>query len=332
VAFWRSEDSANPDFEVAGAIQPALGRVPGSTLILISSAHKRAGLLYEKWKHHYGRNGDDILVIKGTTLQLNPTFDAKIIERQLAEDRALFAAEYLSEWRDDLATFISRQLLEAAVDTGVIVRPPQEGVQYFAFDDPSGGARDSYALGIAHQDPRSNDVILDLIREWFAPLNPFQVASEIAALLREYRLTEVTGDDYGKRWVSDGYGQIGITRRKSDLDRSGIYLNVLPLFTSGRAWLLDNPRLVNQFAALERRTFPSGKDRINHDRAGHDDLCNAAAGALVFAARRLQDYVPLVMPALLDRYGVDITAMTPDVGRALGGPRYSMRDRWSPNW
>ena len=36
---------ANPDFEVAGAIQPALGRVPGSTLILISSAHKRSGLL-----------------------------------------------------------------------------------------------------------------------------------------------------------------------------------------------------------------------------------------------------------------------------------------------
>ena len=84
----------------------------------------------------------------------------------------------------------------------------------------------------------------------------------MALLLRSYRCTQVTGDDYGKRWVTDAYGQIDITRLKSDLDRSGIYLNVLPLFTSGRARLLDNQRLINQFANLERRTFPSkGQDR-----------------------------------------------------------------------
>ena len=117
-------------------------------------------------------------------------------------------------------------------------------------------------------------------------MNPFEVTNEIAALLRSYRCTQVTGDDYGKRWVTDAYGQIGITRLKSALDRSGIYLNVLPLFTSGRARLLDNQRLVNQFANLERRTFPSGKDKIDHERGRHDDLCNAAAGALTLASRR----------------------------------------------
>ena len=120
-------------------MQPGLGRIAGSMLILISSALKRSGLLYEQWKNHYGRNDDGILVVKGGTLQFNPTFDHTVIERALIEDRALFGAEYLSKWRDDLATFISRQLLEAAVDTDVIVRPPQEGVSYFAFDDPSGG-------------------------------------------------------------------------------------------------------------------------------------------------------------------------------------------------
>jgi hypothetical protein len=263
-------------------------------LILISSAHKRSGLLYERWKNHYGRNDTDVLVVKGTTLQFNPTFDRGVIERALAEDRALFGAEYLSEWREDLATFISRQLLEAAVDTDVIVRPPRDDVSYFAFDDPSGGARDSYTLAIAHQDTRGNNVILDLLFERFAPMNPYEVTNEIAALLRQYRCTQVTGDDYGKRWVTDAYGQIGITRRKSELDRSGIYLNVLPLFTSGRARLLDNQRLVNQFCALERRIFPSGKDKINHERGRHDDLCNAAAGALVLASRR-QNFEPKIV-------------------------------------
>ena len=49
VSFWRSENSATPDFEVAGAVMPGLGRIDGSTLVLISSAHKRSGLLYQKW-------------------------------------------------------------------------------------------------------------------------------------------------------------------------------------------------------------------------------------------------------------------------------------------
>ena len=175
-------------------------------------------------------------------MQFNPTFDAKVIERALAEDRQLFGAEYLSEWRDDLATFISRQLLEAAVDTDVIVRPPQQDVIYFAFDDPSGGAHDSYTLGIAHQDTRGDNVILDLLYERFAPMNPYEVTNEIAALLRSYRCTQVVGDDYGKRWVSDAYGQIGILRRKSEFDRSGIYLNaVVHVRTSAR--LLGQPAL-----------------------------------------------------------------------------------------
>jgi hypothetical protein len=71
---------------------------------------------------------------------------------------------------------------------------------------------------------------------------------------------------------------------------------VLPLFTSGRAHLLDNQRLINQFANLERRTFPSGKDKVDHERGRHDDLCNAAAGALTLASRR-QNFEPkIVMP------------------------------------
>jgi hypothetical protein len=57
VAFWRSEDSASPDFEVAGAVAPGLGRIPGSPLILISSAHRRSGLLYRCADHH-PRAGD----------------------------------------------------------------------------------------------------------------------------------------------------------------------------------------------------------------------------------------------------------------------------------
>jgi hypothetical protein len=33
VAFWRSEDSTNPDFETLTALRPAMATVPGSILI-----------------------------------------------------------------------------------------------------------------------------------------------------------------------------------------------------------------------------------------------------------------------------------------------------------
>jgi hypothetical protein len=81
--------------------------------------------------------------------------------------------------------------------------------------------------------------------------------------------------------------------RTSQINRSEIYLNVLPLFTSGRARLIDNPRLISQFANLERRTFPTGRDRIDHDRSGHDDLCNAAAGAMDLASRTSAKPLPI---------------------------------------
>jgi hypothetical protein len=105
-AFWRSDESANPDQQIYAAVGPGLARVPGSTLIMISSAYKRSGLLYRKWAAHYGKNDDEVLVVRGTTPQFNPSFDHKIIERALADDRERYSAEYLSEWRDDLSSFI----------------------------------------------------------------------------------------------------------------------------------------------------------------------------------------------------------------------------------
>jgi phage terminase large subunit-like protein len=56
-----------------------------------------------------------------------------------------------------------------------------------------------------------------------------------------------------------------------------------------------------------------------------------AAYAAVMSAREPAD-PPIVAPVVLDRHGVDVSAVLPDVGRALGGPRYSMRDSWSPRW
>jgi hypothetical protein len=64
--------------------------------------------------------------------------------------------------------------------------------------------------------------------------------------------------------------------------------------------LLDNQVLIGQLCALERSTGPSGRDRIDHPRGAHDDLCNAACGAICLATqkrRRFEKQFEIGLPA-----------------------------------
>ena len=110
------------------------------------------------------------------------------------------------------------------------------------------------------------------------------VIAEFAQVLRGYGVSEVTGDRYAAEFNTSMFAACGINYRNSDRDRSAIYQDAGPLFNSGRVRLLDNRKLVSQFAGLERKPGALGKDRIDHGPGGHDDLANSAAGALVTAS------------------------------------------------
>ena len=50
VAFYRSDDSATPDYEVYRAVVPSLATLPDSLLVAISSPYRKAGLLWRNTK------------------------------------------------------------------------------------------------------------------------------------------------------------------------------------------------------------------------------------------------------------------------------------------
>jgi hypothetical protein len=282
VAFWRDETSANPDSEVYTAILPGTATLPNSLLIGISTHYRRSGLLFEKWERHFGKDDDDILVVAGPSTAFNPSLPRRFIDQAMARDPMAARSEWLGEWRDDIGAWLARDLIMAAVDAGVARRPPDRSCRYFAFADPSGGRNDAFTAAIAHVE--GDKVILDVCYERQAPFAPTEVVAEIALLVRQYGLTSVTGDAFGNEWVAEAFREKGIEYVHSVLNRSELYLNCLPLFTSGRARLLDNDRMVRQFLALERRTQPGGHDRVDHAPNGHDDIANAVAGALVEVA------------------------------------------------
>jgi hypothetical protein len=82
-AFWRDETSASPDKETYNAVRPGLATLPNSMLIGISSPYRRSGLLFEKWRRHYGTESDDVLVIRAPSTALNPTLNRELIDAAL---------------------------------------------------------------------------------------------------------------------------------------------------------------------------------------------------------------------------------------------------------
>ena len=281
--FMRSSESARPDHETYAAVMPAMATIPGAMLVIITTAYAKRGLTYEKWAAHFGNDTDpDVLVVYGSSFDFNPSLSRKEYERHAARDQEEADAEYLSVWRSDLSDLFDRALINAATDAGVQVRPPSQNLIYTAFADPSGGRGDSFTLAIAHQERGIS--ILDCLFEKRAPFDPNQTVEEIANLLRSYHLSEVTGDRYAANWVTAGFSRAGITYRQSERDRSQLYLDLLPLFSSGSARLLDNDRLAFQLTNLQRSTRAGGRDKVDHPRGQADDCANAAAGALTLTA------------------------------------------------
>jgi hypothetical protein len=286
VAFFSSEHSANPDLEIYRALLPGLATLSG-TLIAISSPYRRAGILYSKFKQHFGQDSDEVLFIKAATRTLNPLIDQTVIDQAMAEDAASASAEWMGEFRSDISGWLSLEVVEAAVDTDVTVRPPNTlQNNYVGFCDSSGGVKDSFTMAIAHAEAGIS--VLDCLVEIKAPFSPSEAVAQVSAVLKSYGLTEVHGDRYAAGFTVDSFAANGITYHASERDRSTIYTDALPMFSSGRIRLIDVPRLVTQLASLERKTAPGGRDRVDHPRGQKDDVANSCCGALVLASTKMK--------------------------------------------
>jgi hypothetical protein len=284
IAFWMSEDSANPDFEILDALRPAMATIPGAMLLCASSPYAKRGALYDAHRRYFGKVDSPILVWKAPTRVMNPTVPQRIIDAAMERDPAAAASEFLAEFRNDIAAFVPREVVQACVVDGEIERPRKGGCRYVAFVDPSGGTSDSMTLAIGHRDKEIT--IVDVLREIRAPFDPESATEEFTKLLRSYSISRVIGDRYAGEWVRQSFQKRGIYYVPSEAPKSALYVDLLPKLNSRTIRLVDNPRLVNQIAALERRTSRGGKDSIDHPPQGHDDLANVVAGVASVAVNQ----------------------------------------------
>jgi hypothetical protein len=280
VAFWRDETSATPDLEVYRAVMPALATTDG-LLIGISTPYRKLGLLHQKHRDHFAVDGDEVLVVKGNSKQFNPTLSDGTIEAQRQADPTSAASEWDAEFRADISTFLDDELIDAAVEHGrpLELAPRSYPIFYRAFTDVSGGTgRDSYTIAVAHKE--GDRYISDLVRGTQGRFDPQQITNGYAKLLKEYRVDTVVGDRYAAEWVAAAWRDTGINYTQSDLSKSEIYLEVLPLFTRGLVRLPDHSKLLRELRLLERIAHRGGRESVDHPRGAHDDFANALCGAL----------------------------------------------------
>ena len=289
------EHSVDADRELLRAVRPALARVPGSLLAVISSPYAMRGELYRVWQTRFGKDDPHVLVVQAETRALNPAFSEREIARAYEDDPTSAAAEYGATFRDDVAEFFGLAKLAACVAHGISERRPDPEKRYVGhFDGATGSGDDDAALSIAaiEEDGTATQVAL---RRWEPPFSPQSVVREAAGLLHRYRVEVLQGDRYAPGIFADLFRSQSLDYAICERDTSANFIELLALVNSESVQLLDEPVLLAQLRGLERRTRAGGHDRVGHRSRAHDDVAAAAAGALVLAASQASEGPPLML-------------------------------------
>jgi len=156
------------------------------------------------------------------------------------------------------------------------VRAPEDGLDYAAFVDMSGGSSDDAVLAVGYRDADGRARVCRVLNQGPPPpFNPRKAIDRFATVLKDYRITGVTGDAYaGQTFLSD-FESRGIRYTVSSLSKSKLYEALEPPLNGGQVTFPNVPELEQQLLGLIWR---GGK--IDHPSGEHDDYANAAAGVV----------------------------------------------------
>jgi len=278
-----AESKVRSDTELIRALKPSLATTQGR-LICISSPYAERGQCYRWYKQNFGNDEGKVLVWNSASRIMNPTLPQSVVDEAMVEDLQAAKSEYGGEFRQDIVIWLPAEVIQSVVKKGRKELLPRLNMQHRAFVDVSGGRSDSSAIGISHlQDKKT---VIDYLHEYKAPHNPYKVIEMMAETLNKFKAHRVIGDNYSAQFVADAFKSQGFYYEKSKLNKSQLYLELIPTICSNGIELLDDETSIRQLASLERRTRSGGKDIVDHPQGGHDDLANVIAGCSFITGRR----------------------------------------------
>lgn len=162
---YDTDSKVKNDAELIRAIKPSLA-TSGGKLIAISSPYAEKGWCFNTYRANFANDAGPTLVWNCPSRVMNATLPQEVVDEALLEDPAAARAEYLGQFRNDIVTFLTRDIIEACVIRDRTELLPQPKLKYFGFCDVSGGRNDDAAMAIGHRDPDTQKLVIDYVRRW----------------------------------------------------------------------------------------------------------------------------------------------------------------------
>lgn len=210
--------------------------------------------------------------------------------------------------------FFDQNVVERAIVTGRRVIEPQDGIDYLAFVDMSGGSSDDAVLGIAHW--TGEKAVLDLLVSQVGgtPFNPRLAVARFATYCKRYHCVRVHGDGYAGTTFRNDFADCGISYIVCSQSKTDLYENLEVALNADQVELLDIAKLHSEFLTIVQRGAG-----VDHMPGRHDDWANAAAGAVVL----VNPDIGRITPAMLEFYKRQAEAAAavnaPTLAREHGG-------------
>jgi hypothetical protein len=157
-------------------------------IIVTTTPAARQGIVFDL----FDRALDDWHITRKTTQELNPMVSDKTIDRARLRDAESASVEYDAEFSDPVASFLSSDAIDRAIDRG---RQPAEsgeaGVTYVMAIDPA-TLGDRYGFIVAHR--AENKVILDYAHIIKPPVDPNAAEDLLFDLARRFKPTKIRCD------------------------------------------------------------------------------------------------------------------------------------------
>jgi hypothetical protein len=198
--------------------------------------------------------------------------------------------------------FFDQGIVERAIVAGRQVIEPQDGIDYLAFVDMSGGSNDDATLGIAHW--TGEKAVLDLLISQGVPtpFNPrLAISGPFAAACARYRCREVHSDAYAGQTFRHDFSDLGIDYIVEKQTRTDLYENLEVALNAGQVELLDIAKLRRELMTIVARGAS-----LDHMPGQHDDWATSAAGALTLVNPDIGN----TTPNILEFYKRQVDAIT----------------------
>jgi hypothetical protein len=296
--FYKDAESANPDYEVIRAIEPAQAQFPNRKMAVGSTIYTKQGIVWEaKEAGNYGyKLADDderkpkfkhtLVLVAPTPAMENPLLDKKWFERQKVKDPEAYDREILNKASDSVSGMFPEELLRRAIAEAPSRRPCEDEDEqtkqcsprwyYVAAMDPAFRG-DDFAFTIGHYE-RGRGFIQDLLKKWSpkeSKLNPATILDEIKVDLDAYHADAIYSDQYQLESLQQlamdrGFTIIGMDFTASS--KAKMFGSYLQLLRNDRIHMLRNTEQFQEFLWIQKTMGQGGYIRVSAPVGKHDDL------------------------------------------------------------